>query len=49
MNKEKPLKRIGVFDSGIGGLTVLRRLRAAFPGLDMVKNPRNLCPKNEVQ
>ena len=30
------MKRIGVFDSGIGGLTVLRRLRAAFPGLDMV-------------
>ena len=30
------LRRIGVFDSGIGGLTVLRRLRAAFPGLDMV-------------
>ena len=30
------VRRIGVFDSGIGGLTVLRRLRAAFPGLDMV-------------
>ena len=30
------MKRIGVFDSGIGGLTVLRRLRAAFPGLDIV-------------
>ena len=30
------MKRIGVFDSGIGGLTVLRRLRAAFPGPDMV-------------
>ena len=30
------MKRIGVFDSGIGGLTVLRRLRSAFPGLDMV-------------
>ena len=30
------MKRIGVFDSGIGGLTVLRRLRAAFPRLDMV-------------
>ena len=28
--------RIGVFDSGIGGLTVLRRLRAAFPRLDMI-------------
>ena len=30
------MRRIGVFDSGIGGLTVLRRLRAAFPRLDMV-------------
>ena len=30
------MKRIGVFDSGIGGLTVLRRLRGAFPGLNMV-------------
>ena len=30
------MKRIGVFDSGIGGLTVLRRLRAAFPQLDMI-------------
>ena len=30
------MKRIGVFDSGIGGLTVLRRLRESFPELDMV-------------
>ena len=30
------LRRIGVFDSGIGGLTVLRRLREAFPVLDMI-------------
>ncbi|MBR4578271.1 MAG: glutamate racemase [Oscillospiraceae bacterium] len=30
------LRRIGVFDSGIGGLTVLRQLRAAFPELDMI-------------
>lgn len=30
------LRRIGVFDSGIGGLTVLRQLRAAFPQLDMI-------------
>ena len=30
------MKRIGLLDSGIGGLTVLRRLRAAFPGPDMV-------------
>ena len=30
------MKRIGVFDSGIGGLTVLRRLREVFPALDMV-------------
>ena len=30
------VRRIGVFDSGIGGLTVLRQLRRAFPQLDMV-------------
>ena len=30
------LRRIGVFDSGIGGLTVLRQLRRAFPQLDMI-------------
>lgn len=30
------LQRIGVFDSGIGGLTVLRELRRVFPALDMV-------------
>ena len=30
------MHRIGVFDSGIGGLTVLRQLRRAFPQLDMV-------------
>lgn len=30
------LHRIGVFDSGIGGLTVLRQLRASFPELDMI-------------
>lgn len=30
------LRRIGVFDSGIGGLTVLRQLRAAFPQMDMI-------------
>ncbi len=30
------MSRIGVFDSGIGGLTVLRQLRRAFPQLDMV-------------
>lgn len=28
--------RIGVFDSGVGGLTVLRQLRRVFPHLDMV-------------
>lgn len=28
--------RIGVFDSGVGGLTVVRALRAALPGLDIV-------------
>lgn len=30
------MEKIGVFDSGIGGLTVMRALRTAFPGLDMV-------------
>ena len=30
------IRRIGVFDSGIGGLTVMRQLRRAFPQLDMV-------------
>ncbi|MBQ7736470.1 MAG: glutamate racemase [Oscillospiraceae bacterium] len=30
------IERIGVFDSGMGGLTVLRQLRAAFPRPDMV-------------
>ena len=30
------MRRIGVFDSVIGGLTVLRQLRRAFPQLDMV-------------
>ena len=28
--------RIGVFDSGIGGLTVMRQLRRAFPAPDMI-------------
>jgi glutamate racemase len=28
--------RVGVFDSGIGGLTVLRAIRAEIPGLDLV-------------
>ena len=28
------MKRIGVFDSGIGGLTVLRTLRETFPQLE---------------
>src|SRR5512135_1031927 len=27
---------IGVFDSGVGGLTVVRALRAALPGEDLV-------------
>ena len=36
VSEGEPLERIGVFDSGIGGLTVLRRLRSAFPRLDMV-------------
>ncbi len=29
-------RRVGVFDSGIGGLTVLRQLRAVFPRTDMI-------------
>lgn len=33
---KKVIRRIGVFDSGIGGLTVLRQLHTTFPGLDMV-------------
>jgi len=30
------LKPIGVFDSGVGGLSVLKALRAALPGEDFV-------------
>lgn len=30
------MSKIGVFDSGIGGLTVLKDLMALFPGVDMV-------------
>src|SRR5688572_31638342 len=33
MTKRQP---IGVFDSGVGGLTVVRALRAALPGEDIV-------------
>lgn len=28
--------KLGVFDSGVGGITVLRELRKAFPGIDYV-------------
>ena len=31
-----PRRPIGVFDSGVGGLTVVRALRAALPGEDIV-------------
>src|SRR5688572_21146249 len=31
-----PRRPIGVFDSGVGGLTVVRALRAAVPGADIV-------------
>jgi len=35
MDRERQLiKRIGIFDSGAGGLTVLKVLRSAFPGVD---------------
>jgi glutamate racemase len=33
---DKKISRIGVFDSGIGGLTVLKCLLALVPGVDMV-------------
>jgi glutamate racemase len=33
MDKDRP---IGVFDSGVGGLSVLRALRAELPGEDFV-------------
>ena len=32
----KPFKRIGVFDSGLGGLTVLNAICAANKGLSIV-------------
>ena len=33
---DKKISRIGVFDSGIGGLTVLKCLLELVPGVDMV-------------
>lgn len=33
---EKKISRIGVFDSGIGGITVLKSLLELVPGIDMV-------------
>ena len=31
-----PRRAIGVFDSGVGGLTVVRALRAVLPGEDII-------------
>lgn len=38
MGQDRPTKRhpIGVFDSGVGGLTVVRALRQALPGEDLI-------------
>jgi glutamate racemase len=36
MLREKPAKAIGVFDSGVGGLTVLKALRRAMPHRDFL-------------
>lgn len=36
VNTESAQKPIGVFDSGIGGLTVVRELRCALPGEDIL-------------
>ena len=33
---QEPKSPIGVYDSGVGGLTVLRRLRALLPGEDII-------------
>jgi len=33
---DEPRRAIGVFDSGVGGLTVVRAVRAALPGEDLV-------------
>lgn len=35
-NAATPLARIGVFDSGVGGLSILRALRVRLPGASMV-------------
>jgi glutamate racemase len=32
----QPLRPIGVFDSGVGGLSVLREIRRALPGEDLL-------------
>ena len=34
---------IGVFDSGVGGLTVLAALRDALPGASRLSNPLSSC------
>src|SRR5436190_23914206 len=36
MNRSESRRPIGVFDSGVGGLTVVRALRARLPGEDIV-------------
>ena len=36
MTEQKKMSRIGVFDSGIGGLTVARELISQFPKTDLV-------------
>lgn len=48
------MKKIGVFDSGIGGLTVLQALRSSCPGADMLylgdveRMPYGLKDKNTI-
>lgn len=36
MTSASRIRRIGVFDSGVGGITVLQSLRARFPALEVV-------------
>ena len=36
-------QKIGVFDSGIGGLTVLRDLKQQLPEVDMAGHDRIVC------
>jgi glutamate racemase len=49
MNNEKP---IGVFDSGIGGLTVVKRLLSALPDENIIyfgDTARVLMVQNQIQ